>query len=63
MRLVFEVGSAQFDVWLARRQQSTGRVLLQMLWRLSREPVESFEAAIARGIDQAFSEFAREMAG
>jgi len=63
MRLVFEVGGSQLDVWLARRQQSTGRVLLQMLWRLSRKPADSFERTIARAVDQAFSEFSREMAG
>jgi len=63
MRLVLEVGSSQLDVWLATRKRSKGKVLLQMLWRLSREPEESFEGTIARAVDQAFSEFSREMAG
>lgn len=63
MRLVVEIGSSQFDVWLATKRKSTGRVLLQMLWRLSGEPKESFERGIARAVDDAFSEFAREMSG
>jgi len=63
MRLVFEVGSSQLDVWLATRRKSKGRVLLQMLWRLSREPADSFERTISNAVDQAFSEFSREMAG
>ena len=63
MRLVFEVGSAQLDVWLATRKRTKGRVLLQMLWRLTREPVESFEGTIARAVDQAFADFSRELIG
>ena len=34
-----------------------------MLWRLSREPADSFERTISNAVDQAFSEFSREMVG
>jgi hypothetical protein len=63
MRLVLEVGSSQWDLWLAGKRRTTDRVLLQVLWKLTRKPADTLETTIARAIDQAFSEFSREMAG
>jgi hypothetical protein len=63
MRMAVEVGSFGVDAWMGQKMDPTGRVLLRVLWRLSRQPSESLELIIGRSIDQAFAAFAREMAG
>jgi hypothetical protein len=45
----------------SRRRDSIGRVLLRLVSGLRHQNRESLETIVARSIDQAFAEFAREM--
>jgi hypothetical protein len=63
MRMAVAVGSLGVDTLWTQKKDRTGRVLLRILWRVSRQPAESLEVIIARAIDHAFAEFAMEMGG
>lgn len=45
----------------SRWRDSIGRALLRLIPRLPRQKPESLEMIVARSIDQAFAEFAKEM--
>jgi hypothetical protein len=63
MRMALAVGSLGVDTLWTQKRDRAGRVLLRILRRVSRQRAESLEVTIARAIDQALVEFAREMAG
>ena len=63
MRMAVEIGGFGLDGWVAPKKDPAGRLLLRVLWRLSRQPSESLEQIFARSIDRAFAAFGRELAG
>jgi hypothetical protein len=63
MRVAVAVGGFGLDARWTQARNSHGQVLLQVLLRLSRRPSESLETLLARGVERAFAEFAREMEG
>jgi hypothetical protein len=62
MRIALDVGSFGLDTRWIRTRDPRGRVVLRFLWRLVRPAPEPFDLVISRSVDQAFADFAREMA-
>jgi hypothetical protein len=63
MRVAVAGGSLSIDTLWTQTKDGAARALLRIFSRVSRRPAESFEVIIARAIDDAFAEFAKEMAG
>ena len=62
MRIAVAVGGFGLDARWNQRRDRRGRLLMRLLWRFTRRAPETLESVVSRSVDQAFAEFAEEMA-
>lgn len=61
MRMEVALAGFGVDARWAQKRDPRGKVSLRILWRLTRREPESLEQLVARSVDQAIAELAREM--